>query len=549
MNISRSIILINLAIAACVWAVWEYRVNSTATLESNAGPDVIVGDITGVARYGPVGGETAFSIGTVSCNVGTAPLAWISNTNQHPVITQNLYRVKNGRIEMLGMAWLKHGFTALQQSLCGTCTPSGSGSWLGVGCSDPYGASLNGSQSGLGPRSQVNASSGVFSWPKGNLPSTGSLDGRLRVLTSDITPSLNTGARYFTESMYVAPDDAAAGNKNNNASYREVFVQSVSGGWTLAFGSPQTVRTQAAIFAWKAVHSDVKIFTVDIPDDGRIFVGVRTTPRQGGGFHTEFAVENLNSHRSVRSVGVRYGSSGISNPGFRDCDYQFEPFSGTDWTPVVSGNDIAWATQTFAQNQNANAIRWNTLYSFWCDSELPPRELTLGMFRPGTVAERTIDLMTPVFPDSFEVREGQHVAGMFTDLFVSDNQYFRLALASRAIVPRIELRLNTTVPTETPTDFAFRLEATMRGDAFGNVLQVVELRNQQTGEFEVVDIRPAETSDTPLAITPSGDVRRFIQAGTRAVESKIEWRVNPTLSRNPYAWYIDIDEAVLLVTN
>ena len=69
-------------------------------------------------------------------------------------------------------------------SLCNTCTDP-SGSYLGVGCSDPYGAGLNGSQSGLGPKSEVNASTGVFVWANpgghGDLPSNGTLDGRLRV--------------------------------------------------------------------------------------------------------------------------------------------------------------------------------------------------------------------------------------------------------------------------------------------------------------------------------------------------------------------------------
>ncbi|MEM7539206.1 MAG: hypothetical protein AAF639_44015, partial [Chloroflexota bacterium] len=40
----------------------------------------------------------------------------------------------------------------------------------------------------------------------------------------DFDPQLHPGAQYFGEGHYVAPDDAAAGNGNNNASHRRVRV-------------------------------------------------------------------------------------------------------------------------------------------------------------------------------------------------------------------------------------------------------------------------------------------------------------------------------------
>ena len=55
------------------------------------GADVIVGDIQGVANYTSAGGIEAFAIGTYSCNIGNVWLNWFANTNQHPVISQNLF--------------------------------------------------------------------------------------------------------------------------------------------------------------------------------------------------------------------------------------------------------------------------------------------------------------------------------------------------------------------------------------------------------------------------------------------------------------------------
>ena len=57
----------------------------------------------------------------------------------------------NERFEQIGQSWLKHAFTALQDNVCGFgCTPASTALILASGCSDPYSASLNAGQSGLG---------------------------------------------------------------------------------------------------------------------------------------------------------------------------------------------------------------------------------------------------------------------------------------------------------------------------------------------------------------------------------------------------------------
>jgi len=91
----------------------------------STGPDVIVGDIPDVARYAPGtfnGVQYAsYAIGSTSCNIGTTQLLWQPNpSNKHPTIPQNMYRVKNGAIEQIGLSWCKHGFCALQENICGT---------------------------------------------------------------------------------------------------------------------------------------------------------------------------------------------------------------------------------------------------------------------------------------------------------------------------------------------------------------------------------------------------------------------------------------------
>ncbi|MCH7591436.1 MAG: hypothetical protein IH989_01470, partial [Planctomycetes bacterium] len=188
------------------------------------GPDVIVGNLSGISNWGAIGGVSAFSVGTISCNIGDDCLKWIVGTNEHPVIAQNMYRLKNDRLEQIGMSWLKHGFTALTGNLCDSCNPPGTGALLGVGCSDPYSSSLNGLRSILGPRSQVNAHTGLFTFPR-DIPNVScigcsTIDRRLQVHNEDLD---NPGALYFVEAQYVALDDAGWGHGNNNASYRPMF--------------------------------------------------------------------------------------------------------------------------------------------------------------------------------------------------------------------------------------------------------------------------------------------------------------------------------------
>ncbi len=89
-----------------------------------AGPDIVVARLPSLNSYGSDGGRSALAVVTTSCNLGDVPANWFSFTNEHPVIAQNMYRLKNNRFEQIGMSWVKHGFAALQNTIseCGTCT-------------------------------------------------------------------------------------------------------------------------------------------------------------------------------------------------------------------------------------------------------------------------------------------------------------------------------------------------------------------------------------------------------------------------------------------
>jgi len=369
------------------------------------GPDVIVGDVSDVLNATAANGLDALALGTTSCNMGSANLNWFASTNQHPVIGGNVYRYKmiDGapRFEQIGQSWLKHGFAALSGSLCCPCQ-GGGGSQLGVGCSDPYSSGLNGSQSGLGPRWQVNAATGAFTYPPANPSWSGSTARRIEVQLTDLEAS-GTGTRYFGECQYVTPDDAAAGNQNNNASWREITVSGGPANFNFALlGATQ--RTQSAIRVWQQIDAQVELTDVQVPNDGLFIVGSRAYDLGGGQWRYEYAVYNMNSHRSggTFSIPVPAGAN-VTNAGFHGVTYRNGDgpgnvnLSSMDWAFTHAGAMATWATQTEAQNASANALRWGTTYNFRLDCDVAPVDgaASLGLWRGGSPAVMAANACVP----------------------------------------------------------------------------------------------------------------------------------------------------------
>lgn len=368
-------------------------------------PDIIVGDLHQTTRYGAVGNITGYAIGTVSCNIGTCAANWQrSPSNQHPVIGQNMFRLKDGRFEQIGQSWVKHGFTALSQTLCSTaCLPT-DGRSLGVNCSDPYSATTNGTQTSLGPKFEVDPVAGVHPHPVTNGSNTGNaIYKRLQVNNADLDPSLNAGALYFIEGQYVAQDDAEAKNQLNNASHREVLVSGSAGTYNLSL-TGTTQRQRPAIMAWADRDPDVRVTIADVDGDGRFYVAAKVTFVGGGTYRYEYAVQNLTSQRAARQFVVPIPYKGTPQSlGFHDVDYHSgEPFALTDWPTQVNDTTLSWSTDPFGANPNANALRWGTLYNFRFEIAAPPEngEIVLGLFRPGTPVSISVATLVPQRCDS-----------------------------------------------------------------------------------------------------------------------------------------------------
>jgi hypothetical protein len=381
------------------------------------GPDVIVGELDSVQQpQGAVNGNfVGLGVGTTSCNNGTQPVDWFNLPDtRHPVIPQNLYRMSGGadnteRFEQIGQSWMKHAFFALEDDQCNFgCNTSNcaTGDQLCPGCSDTYVASLNYDQNGIGSRAWVNPFTGSF--PSGANNHSGhnhtGTSHRVTVATSDLIPAQNPGATYFAEADYISPTEytwcqthPGQCNMFNNVSHRQFTVS--GGPTTFSFSAAgPTVRMQPALMAWTGATISQRL-EPDPGNDGAWFIGYKVTNPSAGVWHYEYALYNMNLDRSIQSFTVPLGSGvTLSNIGFHappqepgwpnDGTLNNQGYSSAPWSnDYQPGNSsITWACETFAQNQNANAIRFGTLYNFRFDADQPPQSAnaTVGFFKTGS---------------------------------------------------------------------------------------------------------------------------------------------------------------------
>ena len=421
----------------------------------NEYPDVIVSSVGGsydstgtgaLANYGSSNGWASYAIGSDSCNIGLNPAIWMdagTYSNQHPVIGGQIYRNFNGRFEQIGMSWLKHGFcaadscstgnnsggqqgclniggnhpshTGCQTDYRGSPATGGTGcDWLGAArATDTYGSSLNGSQGYLGPRSEVNAWTGVYPYPyvrQGSNPSS-CLNKRLLVRNSDLDPANfprynattnPTGARYYGEVVYIVTDEWPTERYNGYSTRALVVGTSLatpSGGGGPPLSPPLPLRTgnpplplQPPPPPREEADPTVTLVTADAPNDGRFYIGAKVTDLGNGTWNYEYAVFNLNSDRSAGSFSIPKSSSSalqISSTGFHAPEYHSgEPYAAKAWDTTINPGEVRFACDPYATNANANAIRWSTLYNFRFVANQPPKMATdtpvvIGLFKPG----------------------------------------------------------------------------------------------------------------------------------------------------------------------
>ncbi len=380
------------------------------------GPDVIVCSLAPPRQWtspslggpGPIenGGIRVYSIGTTSKNVGDVTLTWLEGTKLKPLISQSVYRLIDGRIEQIDFSWLKHGFCAINTINCGSCEgPGGCIDELLPACSDPYSSTTNGTFRYLGPHAEVNPVTGDHLTDHAS-PGTSIDSGRIRVPVDVLTSaSSNPDIRLFLEGAYVHMEDAAAGNALNNATYTEAIVIGPDQDLAPNFIPNNPRIGLPAVYAVQEFDPSAMVVAVDVPADGRFHVASNAVRTDSGAWRYEYAVHNLNSDRAGHAFRVpTCAASTPTNPGFKDIEYRDGNgvggvnYDGADWSHAISAELIEWvAPETFAENPNANALRFGTTYNFWFETDAPPtqRQAALALFKPADPSEIAVPVLAP----------------------------------------------------------------------------------------------------------------------------------------------------------
>lgn len=362
-------------------------------VRGGSGPDVWVCTLPGISNYGLSGGFYAYSVATTSANAGDVLLNWNPEpANTHPVIGQNLYQWYDGLFRHVGQSWLKHGFCALQQGGCGSCMPAGGGCppRLGPGCADPYSSGLNGTQGRLGPKHEVNPTTGVFPGTHSRPSGTNANRGRLLVPEADAIPT-SDGATYWVEGQYIHIEDShtSADTSLNNATHASTTM-STNGSRSLSF--PNTTRQmEPAIFSWQRVDPSVQIELIE--PDGYAYIGGSATDLGGGEYLYQYNIFNLDSNAGIDTLtinadGVNVLSSDYHTPGWHSGSL----YDNGPWTTPSGMGDLEFTVQN--KGVNDNRVRWATMYSFTFTAEAEPTDGSVTVNVPG-IGEFEVNMVVP----------------------------------------------------------------------------------------------------------------------------------------------------------
>jgi hypothetical protein len=140
---------------------------------------------------------------------------------------------------------------------------------------------------------------------------------------------------------------------------------------------------------------------------------------------------------------------------------------------------------------------------------------------------QTVETTTQIAPQSFLVTRGTFVSGGIPELANSDNADLSIRRAASDIQSRTEFEVSSVSPVANPAS----MQVTLEGAVFARsqVNQIIELFNFLTNNWEQVDSRSASRlTDTTVTVTATGNLARFVEAGTRSIEARIRYQsVNP----------------------
>ena len=413
---------------------------SAAHAQSNADPTIdvrlgILGNITSLGRTGTFPtGLNAAAMSTTVCNQG-AIVPWMAPMDPaHPVIAFIVARLHDGRLEQISTrSHVKHGFFALTSSQCTPCTPpgGGAGNFLGLGCSDTYSTSNNGDDFWLGPADEIDPwlgewdpvcsffdlgtgsvtvpddCDGVRSFTQSQANGLGNVGNRINLNDADLNV---TPASYWYQGHYIVATEPEAVREDNLSSRQFTPVWNGSS-WNLNESGPQLDGTVLQRWEGAQINSNT-----NGGDDGRVYVATVVTGPTNGLYHYEFAVHNRDNFRGVSELRIPLcAGARVLNSSFKDID----ALGGNDWSATIesSGTELV-----FRDTSGTNALRWNSIFNFWFDSDAAPADAATTLTQAdagGGAASFAVTAMSPVQLFNVYTGDGCSLDGTPPTLFAS----------------------------------------------------------------------------------------------------------------------------------
>jgi len=360
-------------------------------------------------------------------NISQADVPWIPQfqsrafypyqpRDQHPFLVWNLYRIMDGRIEMLAESGVKHAFLTINFNCQINC---GSSNVLWPGCEDVYSAGNNDTSTYQGPKNEILASLGLwnncgsFFDPDCTGSQTGFSGQWLNRLLVDPGEFQQPGASYFMDAWYVVQYDR---NIWSTMGYRPVNPTPSGGGWTF---NPGTYRQGPVISEWVAEDSSdpladhrlivVPSATPDVPYPGNMPQGhlrllVKVSETAPGRYRYNYALQNFDFERGIDRFHIPLSS---------DAAVFATHFGGggeiDDWSIEVDASGVSFVPPV------GQVQPWFTLYNFEIETDAPPQQgrLMLGLAQDTIVDVLEVAILAPtsetpgplIFSDRFEGEE------------------------------------------------------------------------------------------------------------------------------------------------
>ncbi len=374
--------------------------SSALAAQSNTVPGLdgrltVINNLTYYGRRGPAhpNGEIGMAMLNTMCNPGSVNIPWFAAMQpEHPMFGFMIARVHNDKIEQINeWSFCKHAFTSINvNGQCGPCQNPGTGSLMGLNCSDTYAAGNNASRTWLGPPEEINPWLGTWD-PVGSYfdigdpsqagypaPADGtrslnqsifdSVDNRVTVNEVDLT---TVGASYYYALQLIHKGESLANRGDNNA-HRGMNPTFNGGSWSFSNNS-EGQQFGSVLSRWPGATVNVES---NGADDGRFFVGSKVTNLGGGNYHYEYAIHNVDNSRAGGSFSIPIdASAAATNFTFGDIDTD----SSNDWSMARVGNEVVFTATA------SNPIEWNTIYNFGFDADFAPGTslCEIGEARPG----------------------------------------------------------------------------------------------------------------------------------------------------------------------